>query len=73
MEFIEEVFRVWDALAENPLLNSRRTAHGNIRWRYPHRFPYRIVYEVDAAEHTIIVHAVSHAASARQAPRQRRV
>ena len=62
VEFMEEVFRVWDALADNPLVTSRRAPRGNIRWRYPNRFPYRIIYEVDEAEHTIIVHAVSHAA-----------
>ena len=45
--FIEEVIRVWDALAENPLLNSRRHPKKNIHWRYPDRFPYRVVYEVN--------------------------
>jgi hypothetical protein len=47
VEFVEEVIRVWDALAENPLLNFRRHPHKNIRWRYPDRFPYRVIYEVD--------------------------
>jgi hypothetical protein len=47
VEFVEEVIRVWDALAENPLLNSRRHPRKNIRWRYPDRFPYRVIYEVD--------------------------
>ena len=61
-EFIEEVFRVWDALAENPLLNSRRMPRRNIRWRYPERFPYRVIYEIDEAERIVIVQAVSHAA-----------
>ncbi len=61
-EFIEEVFRVWDALAQNPRLNSRRTLRKNVRWRYPERFPYRVIYEIDEAESTVIVHAVLHAA-----------
>ena len=30
----------------------------NIRWRYPERFPYRVVYEVVEAEHAVIVAAV---------------
>ena len=61
-EFLEEVIRIWDALAENPLLNCRRHAKKNIRWRYPERFPYRIIYEVHDAERTMVVAAVLHAA-----------
>jgi toxin ParE1/3/4 len=45
-EFVEDVIRIWDALAENPLLNCRRHPTKNIRWRYPDRFPYRVIYEV---------------------------
>jgi plasmid stabilization system protein ParE len=62
VEFVEEVIRVWDALAENPLLNSRRHPRKNIRWRYPDRFPYRVIYEVDETRQTVIVAAVLHAA-----------
>ena len=62
VEFVEEVIRVWDALAENPLLNSRRHPRKNIRWRYPDRFPYRVIYEVIEARQTVIVAAVLHAA-----------
>ncbi len=61
-EFVEEVIRVWDALAENPLLNSRRHAAKNIRWRYPERFPYRVIDEVDEAHQLVRVAAVLHAA-----------
>jgi plasmid stabilization system protein ParE len=61
-EFVEEVIRVWDALAENPQLHSRRHPTKNIRWRYPDRFPYRIIYEVLESEQTVIVVAVLHAA-----------
>jgi plasmid stabilization system protein ParE len=61
-EFVEEVIRVWDALAENPLLDCRRHPKKNIRWRYPERFPYRIVYEILEIERSVIVAAVLHAA-----------
>lgn len=61
-EFVEEVIRVWHELAENPLLNSRRHPRKNIRWRYPERFPYRIIYEADEAKHVVVVAAVLHAA-----------
>jgi hypothetical protein len=43
--FVEEIIRVWDALSENPLLNCCRHPVKNIRWRYPDRFPYRVIYE----------------------------
>jgi len=61
-QFVEEIIRVWDALAENPLLNCRRHPTKNIRWRYPERFPYRVIYEVDEAGQTVKVAAVLHAA-----------
>jgi plasmid stabilization system protein ParE len=61
-EFIEEIIRVWDALAENPFLHSRRHPTKNLRWRYPARFPYRVIYEVSEAEHFVVVAAVIHAA-----------
>jgi plasmid stabilization system protein ParE len=61
-EFVEEVIRVWDALQANPLLNARRHPRKNIRWRYPERFPYRVIYEIVEREQTVIVAAVLHAA-----------
>ena len=61
-QFIEEIIRVWDALAENPLLYCRRHPVKNIRWRYPERFPYRVIYEVNEAAQTVKVAAVLHAA-----------
>lgn len=59
-EFREEVIQVFDALAQNPLLNCRRHPCKNIRWRYPERFPYRIIYEV--LDDTVVIAAVLHAA-----------
>jgi plasmid stabilization system protein ParE len=61
-EFVEEIIRVWDGLTENPLLNARRHPRKNIRWRYPERFPYRVIYEVSEDEHSVVVAAVLHAA-----------
>ena len=61
-QFVEEIIRVWDALAKNPLLNCRRHPVKNIRWRYPERFPYRVIYEVNEAAQTVKVAAVLHAA-----------
>jgi toxin ParE1/3/4 len=61
-EFIQEIISVWNSLAENPHLQSRRHPERNIRWRYPDRFPYRIIYEVNDAERTVVVAAVLHAA-----------
>ena len=61
-EFTEEVIQVWRALGENPLLNCRRHPTKNVRWRYPERFPYRIIYEVLEAERKVVVAAVLHAA-----------
>jgi len=60
--FAEEVLRVFDALLANPFLNSRHHPRKNIRWRYPDRFPYRIIFEVIEAENAVVIAAVLHAA-----------
>jgi plasmid stabilization system protein ParE len=59
-KFREEIIQVFDALAQNPLLNCRRHPRKNIRWRYPDRFPYRVIYEV--LDDTVVIAAVLHAA-----------
>ena len=61
-EFVEEIIRVWDALSENPLLDCRRHPTKNVRWHYPARFPYRVIYELNEESRTIVVAAVLHAA-----------
>jgi toxin ParE1/3/4 len=60
-EFREAVIQVFDALADNPFLNCRQHPRRNIRWRYPERFPYRVIYEVIEAENFVVVAAVLHA------------
>jgi plasmid stabilization system protein ParE len=60
--FIEETLEVFDSLAVNPFLNSRRHPSKDVRWRYPEHFPYRIIYEVQEPEKTVIVAAIIHAA-----------
>lgn len=62
LEFVDEVLRVFGALGENPVMNSQRHPQKNIRWRYPERFPYRVVYEIIEAECTVVVACVLHAA-----------
>ncbi|TAL00504.1 MAG: type II toxin-antitoxin system RelE/ParE family toxin [Verrucomicrobia bacterium] len=61
-DFTEEILKVFDALELNPLLNCRRHPRKNIRWRYPERFPYRVIYEVREDEKRVVVAAVLHAA-----------
>lgn len=61
-EFREEIILVLEALAENPLLYSRRHPQKDIRWRHPDRFPYRVIYEVQEAAQLVVVAAVIHAA-----------
>ena len=55
VEFAEEIIRILDALSENPLLNSRRHSVKDVRWRYPARFPYCVIYEARKSDHTVTV------------------
>jgi len=61
-EFVAAVAKVLSALADNPYLNSRRHRSLHIRWRYPERFPYRIIYRVDEADKAVVIVALLHAA-----------
>lgn len=63
LAFVEDVIKVWDDLAINPLLNSRRPyPEKDIRWRLTNRFPFRVVYAVTEANQTVVVACVVHAA-----------
>jgi plasmid stabilization system protein ParE len=61
-EFIEAILVVFDSLETSPLLHCRRHPTKNIHWRYPKRFPYRVIYEVIEARKLVIIAAVLHAA-----------
>ena len=61
-EFREATIQVFDALADNPFLNCRQPARPHIRWRYPQRFPYRVIYEIIESENLVVIAAVLHAA-----------
>lgn len=61
-DFIEEIIKTWDELSELPLIGAKRHPTLDLRWRYPARFPYRVIYIVDEAARTILVIAVLHAA-----------
>ena len=61
-DFVEAVIRVWRDLAENPWLAGRKHPTKNLRWRYPERFPYRIIYEIDEQAREVLILAVVHAA-----------
>ena len=60
--FIQEVIRVWERFVFDPINGSRRSPSGQIRWLYPKRFPYRIIYHVDDSAGVVLVIAVLHAA-----------
>lgn len=60
--FLTEILQVFDELAKDPLLSSRRHGRKNIRWKYPKSFPFRVVYEVNEQEKRVIIAAVLHAA-----------
>jgi hypothetical protein len=47
-------------LPRNPLLYRVRHRRKQVRWAYPRRFPYRIIFRVIGD--TVVVYAVIHAA-----------
>lgn len=61
-EFEIEVLNTIEAIAQNPEIGSVRRKVKAIRWRYPPRFPYRIIYSVDGGARIVVVVAVLHAA-----------
>ncbi|RYD23621.1 MAG: type II toxin-antitoxin system RelE/ParE family toxin [Verrucomicrobiaceae bacterium] len=61
-EFVEEIIAVWEGLAVDPSIGARKSLSSGVRWKYPDRFPYRVLYSVDENLRTIIIIAVLHAA-----------
>jgi toxin ParE1/3/4 len=47
-------------LQRNPLLHPIRHRRKQVRWSYPRRFPYRIVFRV--LRETVVIYAVLRAA-----------
>ena len=61
-EFLQSARETMARLPRNPLLYRVRQSRKQIRWTYPRRFPYRVIYEVIEAENIVVVAAVLHAA-----------
>jgi toxin ParE1/3/4 len=71
-DFLTEVIRVLDRLAGDPLTGARGGSSSEVRWLYPDRFPYKIIYAMDTVERTVLVIAVLHAARHDRIWRERR-
>jgi len=54
-EFLDEVGEYYDRISKNP---EHYQSHRNLRIAVLHRFPYKVVYEIEGE--TIIVYAVYH-------------
>jgi mRNA-degrading endonuclease RelE of RelBE toxin-antitoxin system len=62
---------VWADLAVNPLLGCKKHPRRNICWRYPEKFPYKVVYSVEEEKKTVAVVALIHAARHERVLRKR--
>ena len=61
-EFVREIRTAIIRLPAYPLISCLRHRALRVRWIFPARFPYRIVYRVE--DERIIVFAIIHAARA---------
>lgn len=61
-DFFREVRKAIQRIAENPLLFMIRHKRLQVRWVFPKRFPYRIVFFVEGNVVTVlcVVHAKRH-------------
>ena len=59
-EFLRAARETMARLPQNPLLYRIRHRTKQVRWTYPRRFPYRIVFRV--IRDTVVIYAVIHAA-----------
>jgi plasmid stabilization system protein ParE len=59
-EFLRAARDMIDSLSANPLIYQVRSRRKQVRWAYPHRFLYRIIFRVIGD--TVVVYAVVHGA-----------
>ena len=59
-EFLRDARDTIDNLSANPLIYQVRSHRKQVRWAYPRRFPYRIIFRV--IRETVVIYAVIHAA-----------
>jgi toxin ParE1/3/4 len=61
-DFLREIVKVWERIEFDPWTGAMGGLRSPVRWLYPDRFPYRVIYKIDAAGKAILVIAVLHAA-----------
>jgi hypothetical protein len=61
-DFLREIVKVWDRIEFDPWTGAMGGLRSPVRWLYPDRFPYKVIYKIDAAGKAILVIAVLHAA-----------
>lgn len=59
-EFLRAAREMIDRLSANPLIYQVRSHRKQVRWAYPARFPYRIIFRIIGD--TVVIYAVVHAA-----------
>jgi toxin ParE1/3/4 len=59
-EFLRDARDTIDNLSANPLIYQVRSRRHQVRWAFPHQFPYRIIFRV--IDDTVVIYAVVHAA-----------
>ena len=59
-EFLRAARETIDSLSANPLIYQVRSRRQQVRWAYPHRFPYRLIFRV--VKDTVVIYAVVHTA-----------
>lgn len=59
-EFLRAARESMDGLSINPFIYPVRSRRRLLRWAYPHRFPYKIVFRV--FHDTVVIYAVVHEA-----------
>lgn len=68
-DLVRQISAAISRLGLTPLTPRLRHRSAGVRWIYPKRFPYRIVYPVEAE--TVVIFAILHAARSDVAWRER--